>query len=913
MADLRCPMCGKPNPASAEACKYCGARLTPVQSGGSKPAAPASKPGPEDADWMSDLRGDMMRNRPKTSMLPPEPPAPAPPSDNWLSKIDARGEKESQPAAPASKSKTPREPAPPPTPGKASEKSGNWLSKIRPQAEKESKPAAPASRPPSPPVSPGSRPPSSPVPPTSRPPAPSTSAPEAASEPPEWLSKVRAQTEADRPPITSAEGEKGGEEPVWLKRLRARRIQDELAPAATPPPEAEPTAPGELPDWLSRIREKTTEETGRIDAEDRALFSSPLSAPGPESSEPQSPASPWGTPAPPQKPRASEPPAPPIRQGVVPDWMKYPSEANRPSAEEPPVGSADWMGGISSALEQTPPTPPAKPGEIPGRPTTGQLLGAQNAEIKKGGSGRLSGRGNVPPAKKISPPTQPFGREPGLPAPGSAPSALGPDWDFPPGAPPEFPFDQPASNAGQSATPAAFNVGMEPMVSPGGEEEVPDWLVNIKKESAPPAPEPEQEPPIPTPDLNELLRPDSLPEWMHRPAGAASAEKPAGPAAPAGAAPDSLEQAELPRWLEAMRPIQSVTMPTEDEERVESVGPLAGLRGVLSAEPVVAMPRRPGIMAGNIDASPAQLTLTETLRRLLIEPEVRASRRPVRAMLLTPLLRKAMSAVLILAILFPFYAGSLFSSSVYQPKANIHAGEFIGQLPVDLPVLVAFEYDASSAPEMESGASALLEHLAERGISVAYISSQPNGTMLGEGMQMLNEEQGIKMPARIADFGYIPGGASGLRRLTDNFRETVKGANVDWNQPALEAIHSLSDFSMILVVAAGPQTVRDWVEQVHTAAPNTPIVAVVSAASDALVFPYTEGSKPAIWGLVAGFAGAQAYRAAYLPATLSASSMAVVRWQAFAGGTLAILITLVAGVIGSLVLGRIRRTRKAGE
>jgi len=891
MADLRCPMCGKPNPANAEACKYCGARLKPVHPGESKPAEAAPPPGMGDADWMSDLRGDMMRNRPKTSMLPPEPPAPAPPSDKWLSKIDARGKKESKPAAPASKPKTPPPPAPAPPPGKAAEQSGNWLSKIRSQGGKESKPPAPAARPPSP----------------------LASAPDNAAQPPEWLSKVRDQTNADRPPAASPDGEPGGGEPVWLKRLRARRTQDELAPAAAPQPEAEAAAPGELPEWLSRIREKTTEDTGRIDAEDRSLFSSPLSAPAPEPSAPAVPGSPWGTAAPPQKPHAVDSQPPQEVQGGAPDWLKYPSEANRTPAEEPPVGSADWMGGISQALEQTPPSPAAKPGEPLGRPSTGQLLGAQNAEVKKTDSIRSTSRAGVSPTKKISPPTSPFSREPVPPVPGSTPSDLGSDWDFPTEAAPDFPFGQPAGNFPPADAFAAFPSGTEPMVSPGGEGEIPDWLVDIKKESASPEPGSESGPRNATPDLNELLRPDTLPEWMHRPAEAARKANLAGLTAPPGATPDNLEHAELPRWLEAMRPIQSVTMPAEDEERVESVGPLAGLRGVLSAEPVVAIPRRPGIMAGNIDASPAQLTLTETLRRLLIEPEVRASRKPVRAMLLTPLLRKAMSAVLILAIIFPFYGGSLFSSSVYQPKANKNAGEFIGQLPVDRPVLVAFEYDASSAPELETGASVLLEHLGERGVPVAFISSQPNGTMLGEGLQMLSEQQGVKMPTRIADFGYVPGGSGGLRRLGGNFRETVNGANVDWSQPALASIHSLSDFSMILVVAANPQSLRDWVEQVHTAVPNTPIVAVVSAASDALVFPYTEGSKPAIWGLVAGFAGAQAYRAAYLPGTLAVSGVAAMRWQAFAGGTLAILITLIAGVIGSLVLGRFRKTRKAGE
>lgn len=885
MADLRCPMCGKPNPADSEACKYCGARLKPVHAGDSKPPAAAPKSGPEEADWMSDLRGDMMRNRPKTSMLPPEPPAPPPPSDKWLSKIDARGGKESKPAAPASKQKATREPAPVPPPKKAAEPSEDWLSKIRPHARKES------------PL----------IPPSASPPAQSAPVPGAAAEPPEWLSKVRNQTSADRPPAAPEE-DKGAEEPVWLKRLRARRTQDELAPAAPPQPEAEPAAPGELPEWLSRIREKTSEDTGQIDADDQSLFSSPLS-PATPAPPPQTSDSPWGIAAPPQEPRTVEPATPQEPQGAVPDWLKYASEGNRQSAVEPPLGSTDWMGGIASALEQTPPTPTAKPGEPPGRPSTGRLLDAQDsAEAKKGGSLRSAGLESAPPA----PPIQPFSQTPIPQVPGDTPPTLETDWDFPSEAMPDFPLGQPAGDFTFPSISGAFNAGTEPEVSPAGEGEIPDWLVDIKKDGAPPAPSPQPGSPAAAPDINELLRADTLPEWMQRKGAAAPGGKEAGPGA-AATTPDNLEQGELPRWLEAMRPIQSVTMPTEDEERVESVGPLAGLRGVLSAEPVVAIPRRPAILAGNIDASPAQLTLTETLRRLLIEPEVRASRKPVRAMLLMPLLRKAMSAVLILAIIFPFFGGSLFSNSGYQPEANKKAGLLVGELPADRPVLVAFEYDASAAPEIETGASALLEHLAQRGIQVAFISSQPNGTMLGEGLRLLNEEQGIGMPPLIANFGYVPGGAGGLRRLAGNLRETVNGSNVDWTQGSLAAVNSLSDFSMILVLAASPQSVRDWVEQVHTTAPNTPIVAMVSAASDALVFPYTEGSKPAIWGLVAGYAGAQAYRAAFLPATLATSGVAAMRWQSFAGGTLAILITLVAGVIGSLALGRFRKPRKVGE
>ncbi len=59
---------------------------------------------------------------------------------------------------------------------------------------------------------------------------------------------------------------------------------------------------------------------------------------------------------------------------------------------------------------------------------------------------------------------------------------------------------------------------------------------------------------------------------------------------------DRLAPATLPSWLEAMRPMETfrpvVEIQPEEEQQVEAAGPLAGLRGVLLAEPVVAMPHQ---------------------------------------------------------------------------------------------------------------------------------------------------------------------------------------------------------------------------------------------------------------------------------------------------------------------------------
>jgi len=67
MADIRCPMCGRPNPANQEVCQFCQARLKPLvispSSGEEKPGKSSGGPAPIQPeepdsipDWLRDLR-----------------------------------------------------------------------------------------------------------------------------------------------------------------------------------------------------------------------------------------------------------------------------------------------------------------------------------------------------------------------------------------------------------------------------------------------------------------------------------------------------------------------------------------------------------------------------------------------------------------------------------------------------------------------------------------------------------------------------------------------------------------------------------------------------------------------------------------------------------------------------------------
>ena len=75
-----------------------------------------------------------------------------------------------------------------------------------------------------------------------------------------------------------------------------------------------------------------------------------------------------------------------------------------------------------------------------------------------------------------------------------------------------------------------------------------------------------------------------------------------------------------------MRPVGTfrsvVEILPEDEQAVELAGPLAGLRGVLMAEPIVALPRITGVGSTRLSISERQVTQADLLQKL-VQDELR--------------------------------------------------------------------------------------------------------------------------------------------------------------------------------------------------------------------------------------------------------------------------------------------------
>lgn len=418
--------------------------------------------------------------------------------------------------------------------------------------------------------------------------------------------------------------------------------------------------------------------------------------------------------------------------------------------------------------------------------------------------------------------------------------------------------------------------------------ELPDWLAQISPEDALPAP-PEE----------------SIPA--------------AGPAV--ASAPENLAPAELPSWLQAMRPVAAIDaadLQDEDAAEAERIGPLAGLAGVLPAEPEIVQFGRPPSAAVGLQLSEAQRGFARQLAEMVAE-EARPAP-PTRRVVALPqrLVQVALALVLLAAVALPLIALLEFTRLPLNPPAEIQAVlDVVTGLPPGATVLVAVEYQPGFSGEVEAAAMSVVDHMIIRGVRLALLSTLPSGA--GQIEHFMATTQSINHPDYLPNrdyynLGYLPGGLSGLLQLATDPRQALSihlpdGSDL-WSQPAFANIFRVRDFAAVILLVDDPDVARMWVEQVQPALVDpltgniTPLLVVASAQAEPLLYPYTRNEPAQIQGLVAGLRGGAYYEANIRPQRVRRY------WDAYSAGLTVIVATLVIGA-GLGVTGGLGR-RKGG-
>ena len=437
--------------------------------------------------------------------------------------------------------------------------------------------------------------------------------------------------------------------------------------------------------------------------------------------------------------------------------------------------------------------------------------------------------------------------------------------------------------------------------------ELPDWLKDAPLDPGPVRP---------LVDMDTAAT-QEIPDWLQPdPPSATAASSPLAPAEEAAASgsrnewrflledlppltplAESLPKAEIPEWLQQLKPPELTGQPPRDlQGPEETVGPLKGMQGVIAIEPAIARPRTASPMLPYV-TTPEQLQQAALLHQIARETPTTVTTLSDRASYGTAVwLRIGLAVLLFVAILVGLRGPNLLATTGTVP-AQVQAMQTAVAAAAGQPVLVAIEYTPAMAGELTPQAEMVLAQLAANGSQVIIASQYAAGTAVAETLTAGSGAQVI---------GYVPGEGIGLRQLGECFarRNTCDQLNGRILPAELQA--SLSEVGLVIVMTGDRDNLVNWVEQVGQVAPAVPLVAGVTQALAPLTHSY------ATTGQITGWLGGAPDAVAYAQLTGQPDSGMAAQLNAQVIGQLLAAVLLVVGLVvyGTTGLVNGRRPKK---
>ena len=190
----------------------------------------------------------------------------------------------------------------------------------------------------------------------------------------------------------------------------------------------------------------------------------------------------------------------------------------------------------------------------------------------------------------------------------------------------------------------------------------------------------------------------------------------------------------------------------------------------------------------------------------------------------------------------------------------------VEELPEGSPVLVSFDFDPPSRPELQPMAISYIRHLAHRRHKIYVMALWPVGQAEARWVleTILNKEfPHFQYGVDYVLLGYRPGGQSVIQAALSNIRTMYsydhEGTPVD-SMPMMDSVFKLSDFDLILNVSAGYPGLKEWV-QFGGDQSGVPIAGGVTAVSAPLLYPYYPNQ---MFGIMGGLKAAAEYESLLL-------------------------------------------------
>ena len=220
--------------------------------------------------------------------------------------------------------------------------------------------------------------------------------------------------------------------------------------------------------------------------------------------------------------------------------------------------------------------------------------------------------------------------------------------------------------------------------------------------------------------------------------------------------------------------------------------------------------------------------------------------------------RRILFALVFLGVAVPLLVGLYLPVT---PSKQVKAAyDQIEQLTAGQVVLVSFSYGASTVPEMQPMARAILRHAFRRELKVVAVCLWPEATGLAKAvLDEMTAEFDLEYGVDYAFMGYKPGNFSVILNMGHDLHGTFPQDNWGAGVGDLELtqrLHSLRDFDLVFDLGAG-DSIEFWWIPYGQEKYGFPFVAGCTAVMAPDLYPFLGSGQ--LVGLLGGLAGAAEY------------------------------------------------------
>lgn len=270
--------------------------------------------------------------------------------------------------------------------------------------------------------------------------------------------------------------------------------------------------------------------------------------------------------------------------------------------------------------------------------------------------------------------------------------------------------------------------------------------------------------------------------------------------------------------------------------------PLAGVADVLPLETAVALPHR-GSPPSELRSEHDEQEDARLFSSLASEPApLTAAAQQVLPPLRSELprwLKLVLSLLLVLAACVPSLSPGWLPAPTTPSAGTSAMLSALSSLGSDAQVLIAYEYGPDHAAELDPVAERLLEQLADQGVRVHLLSTEPAGLGLAE--QMLHGSDSLQMGldnGQLQVLGLLPGREIGVRTLMRSVESAFRMQTATSGAHTTDLTHTptrVSGFDHVILLGDDSRAMRAWIEQ---APPTLHPLAIVTAQVYPALVPY---------------------------------------------------------------------------